>query len=1210
MATAGMIMEDETELAQKGHIKEEFTEFETVKNLYRSLPNIYSDQISVELALEQFTVIVDEYQEQPHLLDPYLEEMVLDFLSIGRDMNVDRKLSHLAFKFLYLLTKARGPKVIVRLLPHEVVDLEPTLALLSAQDPNDYETWESRYMLLLWMSMICMIPFDMSRLDSGVAGAGDQQTKNLPTMDRILNVAKVYLGMSDKCRDAAAFMVSRFLTRHDVKQMRLPEFLDWCLQTLTSEGKKGTIPSILKMAGVLSVLAQLFKLGKRSDILQYAPVVLRVSVECDLCNHNNTPIRKLSMKLVQRLGLTFLPSRVMKWRYQRGSRSLADNLQPASAPAGIASKTTISNDDDYDDENYDIPEEIEDVIEQLLTGLKDKDTIVRWSAAKGIGRLTGRLPQELADQVVGSALDLFSMRETDGAWHGSCLALAELGRRGLLLPARLPEVIPVVRKALAYDVKKGTFSVGAHVRDSACYVCWSFARAYDPEVISPYVNEIAAALLITTVFDREVNCRRAASAAFQENVGRQGTFPHGIDIVTTADYFAVGNRTNTYLNISSYLADFDEYTLPLIDHLYQVKVGHWDGAIRELTSQALHVLTKKAPEYMAKTVLPDLIPKTTGIDLNTRHGSLLAVAELTHALYEYSQSESRSLLDVIGSSSVEGLKAITRKMEEGRMFRGMTGEILRPAVCTLIGKLSLSKLPFHGDDIIDQWQTLLDDNIIRLQRTERDIHSKSVGAERMLCQEYYQDTNGHALPGIQDKVIDLYIKGLEDPNEMGRMGAALVLGELPRFMVKGKLHQILEGLIKASISTKDEDAIHAESRRDAIRSIAKLCATVDIDPSGNPHEVVCESNLSSIYNCLLQSLKDYTTDSRGDVGAWVREAGMKSLYDVTSHLAKNQPTMLTPDIICKIVQCLTQQASEKIDRTRLCAGEAFLGLLHQSDPVIPHIPDRDELIKIFPKEDIKELNWAAPSDCFAKVTQLLKLRTFQYHVLLGLTVSVGGLTESLVKHSAQSLLSFIKTCSSVDDLKRFTDNLLKIFTDYQKVDRVSVPLMKMINLLLSSGCFETFVEDTDHPFPLNLLQLVKKEVTKTGDAQKLLTSIEVFCGMIQFVGEPRKKSLFQLMVFLCHKYPKIRGTTANRLYETLMVYDDVVDEEKQEEVMTILMETNWQESQANCRPIRNHVCDLLGVPQPVLKNPGKAKKQEDADDQMESYKDLVSRLGY
>ena len=38
-------------------------------------------------------------------------------------------------------------------------------------------------------------------------------------------------------------------------------------------------------------------------------------------------------------------------------------------------------------------------------------------------------------------------------------------------------------------------------------------------------------------------------AAFQENVGRQGTFPHGIDILTNADYFAVGSRSNTFLNL-------------------------------------------------------------------------------------------------------------------------------------------------------------------------------------------------------------------------------------------------------------------------------------------------------------------------------------------------------------------------------------------------------------------------------------------------------------------------------------------------------------------------------------------------------------------------------------------------------------------------------------------------------------------------------------
>ena len=50
--------------------------------------------------------------------------------------------------------------------------------------------------------------------------------------------------------------------------------------------------------------------------------------------------------------------------------------------------------------------------------------------------MTGRLPRDLADDVVGSLLGLFSLRESDAAWHGGCLAMAELGRRGLLLPQR------------------------------------------------------------------------------------------------------------------------------------------------------------------------------------------------------------------------------------------------------------------------------------------------------------------------------------------------------------------------------------------------------------------------------------------------------------------------------------------------------------------------------------------------------------------------------------------------------------------------------------------------------------------------------------------------------------------------------------------------------------------------------------------------------
>ena len=45
----------------------------------------------------------------------------------------------------------------------------------------------------------------------------------------------------------------------------------------------------------------------------------------------------------------------------------------------------------------------------------------------------------------------------------------------------------------------------------------------------------------------QVNCRRAASAAYQESVGRQGNVPHGIDILTTADYFTLSSRSQVRL---------------------------------------------------------------------------------------------------------------------------------------------------------------------------------------------------------------------------------------------------------------------------------------------------------------------------------------------------------------------------------------------------------------------------------------------------------------------------------------------------------------------------------------------------------------------------------------------------------------------------------------------------------------------------------------
>eukprot|EP00921_Rhytidocystis_pertsovi_P005205 GHVQ01009013.1.p2 GENE.GHVQ01009013.1~~GHVQ01009013.1.p2 ORF type:complete len:118 (+),score=5.67 GHVQ01009013.1:114-467(+) len=86
------------------------------------------------------------------------------------------------------------------------------------------------------------------------------------------------------------------------------------------------------------------------------------------------------------------------------------------------------------------------------------------------------------------------------------------------------------------------------IRDAACYVCWAFARAYAASELKGFVKDISRGLVQVSVFDREVNCRRAASAAIQEHVGRQGQFPNGIDLVTITDYF---NIATTYVHCFS-----------------------------------------------------------------------------------------------------------------------------------------------------------------------------------------------------------------------------------------------------------------------------------------------------------------------------------------------------------------------------------------------------------------------------------------------------------------------------------------------------------------------------------------------------------------------------------------------------------------------------------------------------------------------------------
>jgi hypothetical protein len=297
---------------------------------------------------------------------------------------------------------------------------------------------------------LVLIPFDLNTVDSSQGSAdGGKVDSDKTLIGSIIALGKLYLADSSACRDVGASCLARLLTRPDMEGSHLSSFITWANVKLSESNKiEDKSTSQFLNVGILSTLSDIFKRGHRSSIVKASivPIVNEALATLSLnMNKKEDSMlqRKLRVKLSQRIGLSYLPPRIAKWRYKRGHRMLIENIKRAKE--GIVEAEIFQEEEEEEEEE--VPAELEDVIELLLNGLRDKDTIVRWSAAKGVGRVTSRLPSKnFADQVVESVLYLFDESEGDGAWHGGCLALAEMARRGILLPSRLASVVPLIVK--------------------------------------------------------------------------------------------------------------------------------------------------------------------------------------------------------------------------------------------------------------------------------------------------------------------------------------------------------------------------------------------------------------------------------------------------------------------------------------------------------------------------------------------------------------------------------------------------------------------------------------------------------------------------------------------------------------------------------------------------------------------------------------------
>lgn len=1232
-------------------------EWKLVKSLLDDI--VSNQQVSDLSSVHKIRSIMDKYQQQGELLEPYLESIVSPLMQIIRTRTIE-----LGFEsdeileiikpiciIIYTLVTVCGYKAVIKFFPHQVSDLELAVSLLekchgvnsvtSLRQESKGEM-EAKCVMLLWLSILVLVPFDISSVDTSIASSNELGELELaPLVLRILKFSKDYLSNAGPMRTMAGLVLSKLISRPDMP-MAFTSFIEWTHEVLSS----GTydFSSHFQLLGAVEALAAIFKAGGRKGLMG---VVSTVWTDVSLLEKSGTAahsplLRKYLVKLTQRIGLTCLAPRSPAWCYVGRTSSLGENVSlnvskradQCSHDENIDSVKPEESANCLEDEAMDVPEIVEEIIEMLLAGLRDTDTVVRWSAAKGIGRITSRLTSALSDEVLSSILELFSPGEGDGSWHGACLALAELARRGLLLPMSLPKVVPYVVKALHYDIRRGPHSVGSHVRDAAAYVCWAFGRAYYHVDMRYVLEQLAPHLLTVACYDREVNCRRAAAAAFQENVGRQGNYPHGIDIVNTADYFSLSSRVNSYLHVAVYIAQYKGYLYPFAEELLHNKIGHWDKGLRELAGEALSALVKYDPEYFASFVLEKLIPSTLSSDLCMRHGATLATAEIVLALHRFDYA--------LATEKQKQVAGVVPAIEKARLYRGKGGEIMRSAVSRFIECISSSHL-LLPEKIK---RSLLDTLSENLRHPNSQIQNDAVKALEHFVRAYLVTTNNEGASSITSK----YLEQLTDQNVAVRRGSAMALGVLPYELLANRWRDVLLKLSSACmIENKPEDR-DAEARVNAVKGLILVLKTLTQERDCS--SICCGEDGMSLYHLiknevmlsLFKALDDYSVDNRGDVGSWIREAAMEGLETCTyilcikdskgkSHgvesvserpnndVADNSQAVsfFDANLATNVIGGIAKQAVEKMDKIREAAAKVLQRILYNKAIFIPFIPYRENLEEIVPNET--DLKWGVPTFSYQRFVQLLWFSCYSRSVLSGLVISIGGLQDSLRKASISALLKYLQPVETEESNDRrsrehmLSADMLWVLQQYKKCDRVIVPTLKTIEILFSKKIFLD-MEDQTPVFCASVLDSLNVELKGSKDFAKLYSGIAILGYIASLLETINARAFTHLLTLLGHRYPKIRKASAEQVYIVLLQNGNLVPEDKMEKALEIISETCWDGDVEATKLQKLELYEMAGVDLGLLvkprdKLPNKDSGKEPAtNDENASYSSLVGSSGF
>lgn len=911
-------------------------------------------------------------------------------------------------KLIYTLCKIRGEKVIVNFLNVETRYLELLLSAieeserhLGSDDAVIQWTWEERYVILLWLSHLMLAPFDLATISSvymhdvDLAGVpGFLWPFNPPSIAvRILPLAAKYLASPGKERDAAKTLLVRMAMRADMQKLGiLHALIDWALSSLhpsqessdyaSNDGLKNkSTQNPYTFIGVLAFLAGVMSSADASEVGKYSSKVF-YTVNATMWSDDDTfdimnssaVAKKTIIKVMRSISLSKLT---------RESRDLS----------GI--------------------QLVETTVRYLLRSLSDKDTPVRFAASKALGAITLNLPKDMASQVVAAVLQALEENVRVGAqasdsnssswqppkkdltsvdpleWHGLMLTLSYLLYRRSPPPESLGQIVQALLLGLSFEQRSATgVSVGANVRDAACFGVWALARRYSTEELLAVNHELlererresdsgsilqmlATHLVVTACLDPAGNIRRGSSAALQELIGRHpDTVEKGIAIVQTVDYHAVALRSRAMQYVALAATRLHpQYGMAILEAVLgwrglgdaNDRVRRYAGASYGMITAELVRMTPTRSEVISKSFdnIASFIRILQPRQVEERHGLLLALASVMDQIPKMvacSQSQNQQQLVPLIERMLSEVEC-SLKFIEATTFR--RPDLIAEAACRLFTSsfpgfqascVGLDEIApadmVPGPRLLSALKTsATTDTIFRLARGSSSKNFPPAWVNTLLpsilndslvrMEEVVVDTASEAAVALL-----LFLKPVQRDELIGSWANVVLNG--PRAgNIKGHLMALTRSNAVVSISHEERNTSSDIIPRTLLQCWAKD-TTVDVRVSILESLIegdVLEHNIQTLLRLISEALEDYTTDARGDVGSHARLHAIqatKHLWALVADTGMRPADAASHSAASSLLLPIMRLGSEKLDKVRPEAQSTLALVLCSEYVASPH----------------------------------------------------------------------------------------------------------------------------------------------------------------------------------------------------------------------------------------------------------------------------------